>query len=130
MIPVIKVTDVETILKLVGNLTPGEKTKEVRPLVSEIQKAKKVPDGTIPQHVIQLNSYFEARFEEGGQQIGMTLVHPKNADLSSHKLSLLSPLGVALIGFKEGDSIEWKLPGGKRTIQILKVSNPESIPVS
>ncbi|NHE57861.1 GreA/GreB family elongation factor [Cyclobacterium plantarum] len=130
MIPVIKATDVETILKMVRNLTPEEKTKEVKQLVYEIQKAKKVPDDKLPQNVIQLNSYFEARFEQGGQQIAMSLVHPKIADLSNQKLSLFSPLGVALIGFKEGDRIEWSLPGGKRTIHILKVSNPECIKVN
>ncbi|MDN3689124.1 GreA/GreB family elongation factor [Cyclobacterium jeungdonense] len=130
MLPIIKTSDVDIIFTLVNHLNPNEKTKEVRQLVSEIQKAKKVTDAAMPQKVIQLNSYFEVKFEKNDQLIAMTLVLPENADLASSKLSLFSPLGVALIGYKEGDRVDWPLPVGRRIIQILKVKNPEAVPVS
>ncbi|WP_375585565.1 GreA/GreB family elongation factor [Cyclobacterium xiamenense] len=130
MIPLIKTSDAETIFSAVNQLSPEEKTKEVRQLVSEIQRAKKVADASMPRKVIQLNSYFEARFEKNDQLIAMTLVLPKAANLDARKLSLFSPLGVALMGYKEGDLVDWPLPVGRRVIQILKVKNPESIPAS
>lgn len=130
MLPIIKSTDVDAIFTTVNSLNPAEKTKEVRQLVSEIQKAKKVSDTAIPRNVIQLGSYFEVKFEKQEQEISMTLVLPKYADLNSSRLSLFSPLSVALIGYKEGDRVEWPLPVGKRIIQILKVKNPEPVPVS
>ncbi|WP_162417745.1 GreA/GreB family elongation factor [Cyclobacterium roseum] len=130
MLPIIKTSDADRIFNLINHLSPTEKTKEVRQLVSEIQKAKKVTDAAMPRKVIQLGSYFEVKLEKQDQVIAMTLVLPKYADLNSFKLSLFSPLGVALIGYKEGDRIEWPLPVGRKIIQILKVKNPEAVPVS
>ncbi|SHM98909.1 regulator of nucleoside diphosphate kinase [Cyclobacterium lianum] len=130
MVPVIKTSDVKTILHLVNLLNPTEKTKEVGQLMREIHRARTVPDNEMPGGVIQLNSHFEIRFAESGQVIAMKLVTPKYADISQQKLSLFSPLGVALIGFREGESVEWSLPGGTRSIEILKVNDPESVPVS
>lgn len=130
MIPLIKTSDADAIFSTINELTPEEKTKEVRQLVSEIQHAKKVTDASMPRKVIQLNSYFEAKFEKNEQLIAMTLVLPKAADLEANRLSLFSPLGVALMGYKEGDRVEWPLPVGRRIIQILKVKNPETVPAS
>lgn len=130
MLPIIKASDVDTIFTIVNHLNPDEKTKEVRQLVSEIQKAKKVSDAVMPRKAIQVNSYFEVKFENSDQIIAMTLVLPGDADLNSSKLSLFSPLGIVLIGYKEGDRVEWPLPVGRRIIQILKVKNPEVVAVS
>ncbi|WP_162342916.1 GreA/GreB family elongation factor [Cyclobacterium salsum] len=130
MLPIIKTSDADRIFNLINHLNPTEKTKEVRQLVSEIQKAKKVTDAAMPRKVIQLGSYFEVKFEKQDQLIAMTLELPENADLTTSKLSLFSPLGVALIGYKEGDRVDWPLPVGRRIIQILKVKNPEAVPVS
>ncbi len=130
MLPIIKTSDADCIFNLINHLNPAEKTKEVRQLVSEIQKAKKVTDAAMPRKVIQLGSYFEVKFEKNDQLVAMTLVLPDDADLASSRLSLFSPLGVAVLGYKEGDRIEWPLPVGRKIIQILKVKNPEPIPVS
>jgi len=123
MKPVIKESDYNTINNIINELTPLQKTKEVSQLMREIELAKKVPDEKIPNGIIQLNSYFEVELGKPSQTIKMKIVIPKNADLGQNKISLFSPLSVALIGFKEGDLVDWVLPGGPRKIKILKVKN-------
>lgn len=123
MKPIVKESDYNTIKNIINNLTPAQKTKEVGQLMNELELAKKVPDKKMPQGIIQLNSYFEVEVGKPAQTIKMTMVIPKNADLAQNKISLFSPLAVALIGFKEGASIDWVLPGGLRKLKILKVEN-------
>ena len=55
----------------------------------------------------------------------MKMVIPKDANLAENKISVFSPLSVALIGFREGASVDWVLPGGLRKIKILKVTNQD-----
>jgi len=123
MKPIVKESDYSTIKNIINNLTPAQKTKEVGQLMNELELAKKVPDNKIPKGIIQLNSYFEVEVGQPAQIIKMTMVIPKNADLAQNKMSLFSPLSVALIGFKEGASVDWVLPGGLRKLKILKVEN-------
>ncbi|WP_262912209.1 GreA/GreB family elongation factor [Mongoliitalea daihaiensis] len=59
---------------------------------------------------------------ESGKRLQFMLTFPKNANLAENKLSILSPLGVALIGFQEGQEIEWPLPAGVRKFKIEKVT--------
>lgn len=52
------------------------------------------------------------------------VVLPHFADLKQFKISILSPLGVAMIGFRQGMTVEWTLPGGRKKLQINQVDNP------
>jgi regulator of nucleoside diphosphate kinase len=58
---------------------------------------------------------------DDGDFTEVTLVFPAHADIASGKLSILSPIGTALLGYSEGDKIEWNVPAGKRRIQIEKI---------
>lgn len=92
-------------------------------LQRELESALKVADEKLGDDIIRLNSYFEVKDSATGKTLQLRLVMPKMADLSQQKISVLSPLGVALIGFKEGMLVEWILPGGPKKLQILKVVN-------
>jgi regulator of nucleoside diphosphate kinase len=50
-----------------------------------------------------------------------TLVFPAEADLKQEKLSVLAPIGTAILGFKTGDEINWNVPDGSRLIKVLEV---------
>ncbi|MBN1940159.1 MAG: GreA/GreB family elongation factor [Candidatus Aminicenantes bacterium] len=50
-----------------------------------------------------------------------TIVYPQGADYSKAKISILVPLGTALLGFRKGDIVEWNMPGGIRKIKVVKV---------
>jgi len=125
MKPIVKESDYRTIKNIINNLSPSQKTREVGQLMDELNLAKKVPDTKIVKNIIQLNSYFEVELGQPSQTIKMKMVIPKDANLAENKISVFSPLSVALIGFREGASVDWVLPGGLRKIKILKVTNQD-----
>ncbi len=58
------------------------------------------------------------------------LVFPAQADIGAQRLSVLAPVGTALLGYREGDEVEWLTPGGLRRLRIEKVIQPSSRSVS
>jgi regulator of nucleoside diphosphate kinase len=54
------------------------------------------------------------------------LVFPAEADVSAQRISVLAPLGTALLGYGEGDEFEWEVPGGLRRIRVEKVQQPKA----
>lgn len=121
MKPILTKSDYNTIKDLIVNTPSPLITKEISLLAKEIELAKKVPDAKIEPQVIRINSHFEVQDVASGKLLNFQLTLPKNADLAEKKLSILSPLGVALIGFQEGMEIEWALPGGLKKLKILSV---------
>lgn len=123
MKPIISNTDYKTLYSLIQDMPASQRTKEMGQLQRELESALKVADEKLGDDIIRLNSYFEVKDSATGKTLQLRLVMPKMADLSQQKISVLSPLGVALIGFKEGMLVEWILPGGPKKLQILKVVN-------
>ena len=123
MKPIISETDYKTIYSLIQDLPASQRTKEMGQLQRELNSALRVADEKLEEDIIRLNSYFEVKDMGTGKTLQLHLVMPKMADLSQQKISILSPLGVALIGFREGMLVEWVLPGGPKKLQILKVVN-------
>ena len=60
-------------------------------------------------------------FLDDDSRMEVTLVFPADADIDAGKLSVLSPVGTALLGYAEGDTVEWEVPAGKRRIRIEKI---------
>jgi regulator of nucleoside diphosphate kinase len=130
MRPIISNTDYKTIYSLIQDMPVAQRTKEMGQLQKELDSALKVDDKKLEDTIIRLNSYFEVLDQSTGKTLQFKLVLPKLADLSQQKISILSPLGVALIGFREGMVVEWMLPGGLKKLQILKVNNePQAVKI-
>ena len=127
MIPVIKESDCFNIKAIVNNLSPAEKTKEISILMKEIYRATVLPDEQVADDIIQLNSTFEVKDVKTNQILNFTLTVPKLANLAEKKLSIFTPLGAALIGFRQGMVIDWELPGGKKKLEILKVNSQSQL---
>ncbi len=123
MKPIISHTDYKTLYSLIQDLPASQRTKEMGQLQNELESASKVPDEALGTDIIRINSYFEVMDLASGKTFQLRLVMPKNANLAEQKISILSPLGVALIGFGEGMLVDWVLPGGPKQLQILKVIN-------
>lgn len=127
MVPIIKISDKKAILALMESIPFSGRTKELGILQSELRRAEIVEDQAITEKAIQLGSNFDIIDIATGKRLQYTLTYPKNANLAENKLSILSPLGVALIGFQEDQVIEWNLPAGTRKFKIEKVSQPENM---
>ncbi|SFB53139.1 GreA/GreB family elongation factor [Algoriphagus aquimarinus] len=124
MKPILTKSDYNTIKDLIVNTPSHLITKEISLLAREIEKAKLVPDAKIESHIIRLNSHFEVQDVASGQLLKFQLTLPKFGNIAEKRLSILSPLGVAMIGFQEGMEIEWALPGGLKKLKILRVDTP------
>ena len=90
-------------------------------LAEEIEKALVVQPNQIPSDVITLNSTARLVDRETNEEMVYTLVFPEDADTSQGKISILAPIGTAMLGYKAGDTFEWDTPGGKRTIRVKEI---------
>lgn len=95
--------------------------KHMHALEEELKKAVIVEPKNIPSDVITMNSKFKMKDLDTDEETVYTLVFPFDADLEKNKLSILSQIGVAVIGYKSGDIIGWEIPSGKREIKIEEV---------
>lgn len=95
--------------------------KHIYDLGKELKNAVIVEPKNIPSDVVTMNSKFRIKDLETNEETVYTLVFPFDADLESNKLSILAPIGVAVIGYKLGDIIELNVPAGKRRIKIEEI---------
>lgn len=98
----------EKILASLGNNPlPGEEE-----LQAELDRANIVAPEEMPPDVVTMNSTVTFRMEPSSKEFSLTLVYPNEAGDSANKISVLAPVGSALLGLREGDEISWPSPGG------------------
>jgi regulator of nucleoside diphosphate kinase len=87
-------------------------------LENELEQANIVRPEEVPPYIVTLNTCFKLTDVETGKEHSYTLVFPSDADPEENKLSILSDLGVAVLGCSAGDTIEWNFPDGVRHFRI------------
>lgn len=87
------------------------KEEYIKSLLAEIEIAKVVKPKAVPKDVITMNSKVCLVSPEGDEE-EYTLVFPNEANVMENKISILAPVGTAMIGYKAGDIIEWPVPDG------------------
>ena len=96
-------------------------------LESELKNANVVESKEIPNHIITMNSVVRFVDLNESEEMVYSLVYPDDADILKNKLSILAPIGTAIIGYSVGDTIEWEVPGGKLRLLIKEILyQPES----
>lgn len=91
-------------------------------LEEELSRAILVPPEAIPPTIVTMNSTVQFLIESSQQQFELTLVYPKDADSSRRTVSILAPIGSALLGLAIGDEIEWPKPmGGQLKVKIIDI---------
>lgn len=90
-------------------------------LLNELKTAKIVPEEEMPDDVVRFysNVTIQTPFVNG---ITYQIVTPEESNLKENKISILSPMALALFGYAENDSIEWQFPNGINTLMIRKVA--------
>ncbi len=97
----------------------------VRKLENEINKATVIPPEEADPDLITMNS--NVLLELDGAEMDLWLVYPKDADISENKVSILSPIGTAILGYRKGDTVHWEIPSGTTEIFIKEILyQPES----
>lgn len=96
-------------------------------LLQEIDRAETYERGCLPPHVATMMSHVVYLDERSGEKRQVQLVYPKDADTELHRISVLTPMGAALIGMPRGASIDWPDRLGEyRRLRIVDVIQPEA----
>jgi regulator of nucleoside diphosphate kinase len=91
-------------------------------LEGELQRARIVDSSQIPDDVVTMNSVVSFEDLETGQRSEVTLVYPSASSGTGGRVSILAPIGSALLGLSVGDSIEWPMPEGRcRRLRVTAV---------
>ena len=90
-------------------------------LEAELDRAEIVDSKDIPNNVITMRSRVRLKDVATGQANTYSLVFPTEADFNEGKISILAPIGTAILGYKAGDTIEWSVPSGLRRIKVDEI---------
>lgn len=94
-------------------------------LAREIERAEILPDTRLLPGLVTMDSEVTFRDDISMQERSVTLVYPEAADVDAGRISILTPIGAALIGLSVGQTIEFQTPGGRwRSLTVLKVIQP------
>ncbi|WP_090709168.1 MULTISPECIES: nucleoside diphosphate kinase regulator [unclassified Beijerinckia] len=97
-------------------------------LTGELDRAHILAKGRHPAHTVFMGSEVEFRDDTTGKVQTVTLVYPGEADISLGKISVLTPIGAALIGMRAGHSINWETRGGDlKRLTVIDVREPAQV---
>jgi regulator of nucleoside diphosphate kinase len=115
--------DVERLRKLLDGvrLWSSRDREHLQELEAELDRARVVASQDVPGDVVTMNSEVLVKDLDSKKEMTLTLVFPSEADLEQGKISILAPIGTALLGYRVGDTIEWKVPGRVRRLRVEKV---------
>jgi regulator of nucleoside diphosphate kinase len=90
-------------------------------LEKELDRAKVVDPKKIPPDVVTMNTKVRLEDLELGEEMVYTLVYPEDADIAQNKISILAPIGTAMLGYRVGDTFEWQVPEGITKMKITEI---------
>jgi regulator of nucleoside diphosphate kinase len=95
--------------------------EDLKTLGAELDQAKVVPQTEIPPNVITMNSKAQVRDIDAGELMTYTLVFPNKANADEGLISVIAPIGTAMLGQRVGDEFEWRVPAGTVRLRVEKV---------
>ncbi len=95
--------------------------RHVQDLQNELRRGKIVGAQEIPKDLITMNSRIRVTDLDTREEAVYTLVFPQDADIKMGRISVLAPIGTALLGYRAGDIIEWALPAGMKKLKVEEV---------
>jgi regulator of nucleoside diphosphate kinase len=115
--------DLERLTKLIEDVqdsAPQDKDY-LAELQKELDDAEIVASGDIPKEVITMNSQVCLLDQDTQKEEMLTLVFPQEANISQGKISVLAPIGTAMLGYRVGEVFRWKVPTGERKLKVKKI---------
>jgi len=106
---------------------PAQDNPTLAALEAELERAEVMEPEHIPAGIITMNSTARVRLDNSGEEKLLTLVYPNQADGTAGHVSILAPIGAALLGLAEGQSIDWPTLAGQTRLTVLEVTyQPEA----
>jgi regulator of nucleoside diphosphate kinase len=124
---VVSSSDYDRLDAIISGL-PREQTAAGAMLAAELARASVVAPTDLPVDRVSMHSTVRFISEHDGEPVRLTLVYPREVGSAPDQVSVLAPVGTALLGLQVGSSIDWPLPGGELTrVQILGIDyQPEA----
>ena len=108
-----------------SNKVNGVEAENLQRLRDELGRAQIVSESDLPDDIISMNSTVELEDLEDDEIMTYTLVFPENANVSEGRISILAPLGTAMLGYRVGYEIEWPVPSGTLRVRVRRVTKNE-----
>ena len=115
--------DFTRLANLIGSLRATRYADEdgLDRLEGELARGKVVAPAKVSADVVTMNSVVTLRDTDSGDSITCRLVFPDQASPSENRVSILAPVGMAILGYRAGDRVEWPVPGGMRRISVENI---------
>jgi len=115
--------DMQKLTNLIEGLQGGsaQTIQYLEDLEKELNRAKVTSPKKIPKDVITMNSEVRLQDLDSSEVLTYTLVFPAQANIEKNKISILAPIGTALLGYRVGDIVEWSVPSGRRRLKVQEV---------
>lgn len=125
-IPTLTITDYNMLRELAKKAKDSTNIREIALLTQELDRAIINKEGILDENIIRINSQVTIEDVATSKQMSIQIVMPSQANIKEGKVSILAPLCVAVIGFKENDEVEWQLPAGIKTLKVISVKNSKN----
>jgi regulator of nucleoside diphosphate kinase len=112
--------ELSCVLAAAGKLNERARA-EISALRRELDRAEIVPADKVPSDVITMNSCAELLDLDTNERMQFTLVFPAEANVEEGRISVLAPLGTAMLGYRVGNEFEWFVPYGRRRLKVAAV---------
>jgi regulator of nucleoside diphosphate kinase len=97
------------------------KRRYLKQLEEELNRAIPIEPADVPRDVVTMNSRVRLKDLDSGKEMTYTLVFPHEGNIDEGKISILAPIGTAMIGHRVGDIIEWEVPAGLRRLRVEEI---------
>ena len=111
----------EKLIELAGGQGGAENHEYLRKLEHELDLAETVSPEEVPGDVITMRSKVRLKDLTTGEEMVYTLVFPSEANFDEGKISVLAPVGTAMLGYRVGSRIEWQVPSGLRRLKVEEI---------
>jgi regulator of nucleoside diphosphate kinase len=109
------------LIQVAGEFGDKRVVQHLDELAAELDDAEVVNSQEIPHEVITMNSTFRLLNLDTGETVVYTLVFPGEADSTKGKISILAPIGTAVLGYRVGDVVEWPVPAGLKRLKVDEI---------
>jgi len=119
----ITTTDAERLRDLIRDMKIPNDHESIylKLLTEELLRAEVVEPQKIPRDVVTMNSLVKFRDMETREVYMYSIVYPANSDFEKGRISVLAPIGMALLGYRVGDVVEWSVPAGMRRLKVEEI---------
>ena len=124
--PTLTITDYNILRELVKSAKDATNIREIALLTQELDRAIVNKEDVFDESIVRMKSKVTVEDLTTKQQMKIQIVMPSQSNIKEGKVSILAPICVAIIGFKENDEVEWQLPSGIKTLKIIAVAHTAS----